>query len=169
MTGAARPLGLELIMLEHLRDRQCDVSLHQPLLDMREEVATFLLWNLSGQLVGYQQYRPCAPKGSNDPRQGRYFTYRGNHLAVFGVESLVYPGPVFVVEGMFDACRFTNTQRPALAVLSNNPTPQVKEWLNSLGRLTVAVTDGDSAGSLLARVGHRSVSCPPGFDPAHAV
>lgn len=46
------------MLLTHLLMRRCNVSLHQPVLDSKEQVATFYLWNLSGQLVGYQQYRP---------------------------------------------------------------------------------------------------------------
>lgn len=153
----------------HLAARRVAFDLHRPVLDPVEGTATFYMWNPSGQLVGFQQYRPSAPKSvSNDPRTGRYFTYRGEHLAVFGVESLSFAGPVFVVEGVFDACRFTQAGRPALAVLSNNPRPQVASWLRTLGRQLVSVTDGDRAGSLLAKVGHTSVSCPAGFDPADA-
>ena len=48
-------------MLTRLLKRRCNVSLHRPVLDSEEQVATFYLWNLSGQLVGYQQYRPTAP------------------------------------------------------------------------------------------------------------
>ena len=153
-------------VLTHLLKRRCNVSLHQPVLD--SQVATFYLWNLSGQLVGYQQYRPTAPKHHTEPKLARYFTYHQNDLAVFGLESLCLPGPVFVVEGVFDACRFTQAGRPALAVLSNSPKPQVREWLRCLGRPTVFVTDGDSAGHQLARRERLSMCCPAGHDPADA-
>lgn len=156
------------MLLTHLLKRRCNVSLHQPVLDSEEQVATFYLWNLSGQLVGYQQYRPTAPKHHTEPKLARYFTYHQNGLVVFGLESLCLPGPVFVVEGVFDACRFTQAGRPALAVLSNNPKPQVREWLRCLGRPTVFVTDGDSAGHQLARRERLSMCCPAGHDPADA-
>ena len=56
------------MLLTHLLKRCCNVSLHQPVLDSKEQVATFYLWNLSGQLVGYQQYRPTAPKHHTEPK-----------------------------------------------------------------------------------------------------
>ena len=55
-------------MLTRLLKRRCNVSLHRPVLDSEEQVATFYLWNLSGQLVGYQQYRPTAPKHHTEPK-----------------------------------------------------------------------------------------------------
>jgi hypothetical protein len=42
----------------HLKQRHLDLELHRPILDEELNIATFLLYNLSGQLVGYQQYQP---------------------------------------------------------------------------------------------------------------
>lgn len=149
------------MLTSHLKSRHLDIELHKPLLDEEKHVATFLLYNLSGQVVGFQQYRPNASKTkSNDPREGRYFTYKGvSKVAVFGVESLhLTPGIVFVTEGVFDAARLTSKGVSALAVLSNNPTSDVRNFLRSLGRLVVAVCDNDSAGRKLASVGHVAVT-----------
>jgi hypothetical protein len=64
-------------VLEHLKDRHLNVELHRPFVDEVERVATFLLWNLSGQCVGYQQYRPEGEKKPrNNPKQGKYYTFR---------------------------------------------------------------------------------------------
>lgn len=147
-------------LVEHLQARHLDLNLHQPVLDEVANVATFFLWNLSGQLVGYQQYRPNASKEkSNNPKEGRYYTYRQKtDLAVWGVESLhLTSHVVFVTEGVFDAARLTELGVSAVAVLSNDPAPDVRNWLMSLGRTVVVVADNDAAGRRLAKFGHYAV------------
>jgi hypothetical protein len=132
------------------------------MLDDVERVATFYLWNLSGQLVGYQQYRPEGEKKpNNNPKEGKYFTYRKQPtLTVWGVESLhLTPNVVFVCEGLFDAARLTKRGVSALAVLSNNPTPDLRNWLTCLNRKVVAVCDNDAAGRKLAKFGDVAVFC----------
>jgi len=149
-------------LTEHLRSRHLDLELHRPMLDDVERVATFYLWNLSGQLVGYQQYRPEGEKKpNNNPKEGKYFTYRKQPtLTVWGVESLhLTPNVVFVCEGLFDAARLTKRGFSALAVLSNNPTPDLRNWLNCLNRKVVAVCDNDAAGRKLAKFGDVAVFC----------
>ena len=149
-------------VLEHLKDRHLDVELHRPMVDEVDRVATFFLYNLSGQLVGYQMYRPeGSKKPNNNPKEGKYFTYRKQPtLAVWGVESLdLSPHVVFVCEGLFDAARLTERGFSALAVLSNNPTPDLKNWLSMLNRKVVAVCDNDDAGRKLAKFGDVAVFC----------
>jgi len=141
---------------EHLKDRHLDVDLHRPMVDEVERVATFFLYNLTGQLVGFQQYRPEGDKKpGNNPLLGKYYTYRKQPtLAVWGVESLfLSPGVVFVCEGLFDAARLTERGFSALAVLSNNPSPDLRNWLTCLNRKVVAVCDNDDAGRKLAKFG----------------
>lgn len=148
------------MLKEHLLSRHLDLELHQPMLDEDEGVATFYMWNLSGQLVGYQQYRPTGEKKpQNSPREGKYFTYKKQPtLAVWGVESLhLTPDVVFLTEGLFDAARLTERGFSALAVLSNNPTPDLANWLACLNRRVVAVYDNDVAGRKLAKFGHQAV------------
>ena len=149
-----------MTLAEHLKARHLDLELHRPVLDEAEGVATFFLYNLSGQVVGYQQYRPSAGKEKkNHPREGRYFTFRkAPTVAVFGVESLhLTPNVVFVTEGVFDAARLTSRGVSALAVLSNDPTTDVKNFLQCLGRRVVAVCDNDAAGRRLAKLGDVAV------------
>lgn len=137
-----------------------DVALHNPVLDDVERVATFYLWNLSGQLVGYQQYRPEGEKKpQNNPKQGKYFTYRKMPtLAVWGVESLhLTPHVLFLTEGVFDAARLTERGVSAVAALSNNPTADFRNWLGCLNRKVVAVCDNDAAGRRLAKFGNVAV------------
>lgn len=149
-------------LVEHLKSRHLRMDLHRPVLDSEESVVTFYLWNLSGQLVGFQQYRPFASKvPSNHPRESRYFTYKKQPtLALFGVESLhLTPDVVFLTEGVFDACRLTELGVSALAVLSNDPTPQLHEFLRCLNRKVVVVADNDAAGRRLAKFGDEVVFC----------
>ena len=143
-------------MLQHLRERHLDVDLHRPVINEVEGVATLFLWNLSGMLVGYQQYRPDASKApNNDVRLGRYFTrVKQPTIAVWGVESLdLTPHVVFVTEGVFDAARLTERGYSAIAVLSNDPKRELRNWLKSLARKVVVVCDNDSAGRRLAKFG----------------
>lgn len=160
MDPLIRSLGHKMNLKQHLSDRHLDVELHRPIIDQEACVATFLLFNLSGQIVGYQQYRPTASKSKkNDPREGRYFTRRSKHcVAVFGVESLrLTPDVVFVTEGIFDCTRLTFRGVSALAVLSNDPTSDVKNFIRSLGRKVVVICDNDPAGKRLARLGDAAV------------
>lgn len=147
-------------LVDHLQKRYLNFDLHSPLLDESNGVVTFYLWNLSGQLVGYQQYRPGASKEKrNHPREGRYYTFRANStVAVWGVESLyLTPNLVFVTEGVFDAARLTALGASALAVLSNDPTTDVKNFLHCLGRQVVVVCDNDVAGRRLAKLSNQVV------------
>lgn len=116
--------------------------------------------NLSGQFVGYQQYNFLADKTRrNDPKEGRYYTHKTEGtLVVFGVESLhLTPHLVFLVEGMFDAARLCSRGFSALAVLSNNPTQDLKGFLKCLNRKVVVLCDNDAPGLKLAKFGHEAV------------
>jgi DNA primase len=147
-------------VLEHLKDRHIDLNLHRPWIDEVERVAVFYLYNQSGNIIGYQQYRPDADKTKNNhPKEARYFTYRKQPtLAVWGVESLhLTPHVVFLTEGVFDAARLTERGYSALAALTNNPTGDLRNWLSMLNRKIVAVCDNDVAGRRLAKFGDVAV------------
>ena len=160
---------------QHLLDRHCKAAMYNNslVLDEDNRVVTFLLWNLSGQLVGYQQYRPdCTDKATKNNPEKRYYTFLGEEgdenkarkrLGVFGIEMLKRGGRVFLTEGIFDACRFHYYGFPALALLSNNPKP-LKSFLSMLNRELIAVCDGDDGGKKLAKYGDIAVHCPKGKD-----
>lgn len=154
---------------QHLVDRFLNIDLHKPVLDRDLNIATFYLWNLSGRLIGYQQYNPNGDKKIfNSKLEGRYYTYRNKHLPTvifWGLESLVLgTGPVFLTEGIFDAARMTNRGQSALAAMANNPPKDYRNWLQCLQRPIVAVCDNDSAGKKLAKFGHFSEIVPNGKD-----
>lgn len=147
-------------VLQHLHSRYFDSNLHKVWIDEEEGVATFPLWNLSGQMVGFQQYRPAANKRKdNHPRDSRYFTYRKNKVVgVWGLESWNLSTVLFVTEGIFDACRLTHLGYSAIATLSNDVDDSLKRWLWTIRKIrpVVAVCDNDAAGRRLAKYGHLS-------------
>ena len=147
-------------VMEHLRSRYLDTTLHTVWVDQTHSVATFPLWNLTGQMVGFQQYRPAADKKKdNHPRNSRYFTWRKNRVVgVWGLESWTKSNTLFVTEGVFDACRLTARGYSAVATLSNDVDPSLKQWLWTVRqtRPVVCVCDNDAAGRRLAKYGSQS-------------
>lgn len=144
---------------QHLVERHMNTTKYAVSWD--DETACFLLFDLSGRLVGYQQYRPHAPKTMrNDPRDGRYYTYftgtkAEKQFSVWGLETWNYsPSVLFVTEGIFDAVRLHNLGYSAVAVLSNDPK-FLRNWLFLVRqqRTVVVVCDDDAAGRKLAKFG----------------
>ena len=133
---------------DHLKERHLNVDLYDGVyLNEEERLVTFLLWNLSGKLVGYLRYRPDGvKKGYTDSSERRYLPVvggdtRNRHLAVWGLESLSWRSDILVVcEGIFDACRFHNLGIPAVALLSSNDS-RYKDWLECLDRNLYAALD----------------------------
>jgi len=144
-------------VLANLKSRCLDLKTHTAWVDEDEGVATLPLWNLSGQMVGYQQYRPEGDKKRfNHPKEGKYFTWRKDKvIGVWGLESWSFSQTLFVTEGVFDAARLTNRGYSALATLSNDVDSSVARWLWTVRkfRSVVAVCDNDSAGRKLAKCG----------------
>lgn len=133
-------------LLSHLVERHLDVNLYNGVY-ICDDVVIFTLWNLSGQMVGYQQYRPGASKQKkNSPREGRYYTsLHGNKnekpLGVWGLESYHYRSDVlFITEGIFDSCRLHNLGLPSVALLSSS-YKSYRNWLTSTGRAIIKVED----------------------------
>lgn len=154
-----------MTMLDHLKSRGI-TNPERYRFYYDDEVASFCLFNLSGQFVGYQQYRPSADKTrKNDPKLGRYYTYtkRGpensTYLAVWGMETYYYRTDVlFITEGIFDAVKLHNQGLPAIAALANDPK-QMRPWLRILGqtRTIIGVCDNDAAGMKLKNSVDKSI------------
>lgn len=147
-----------MTILEHICSRYVDTVLHRVWIDEQSDCATFPLWNLSGQMVGYQQYRPYASKEKrNDPRHGRYFTrVKDGKIAVWGLESFHLSKVLFVTEGIFDAARISYLGYAAVATLSNDSNTTTSTWFRLIRsyKYIVAVCDNDTAGRSLAKLGH---------------
>jgi len=136
-------------------------------IDFDNQILTFPLWTVSGQLVGYQQYNWKASKLRNNDTKGKYWTYRRKDvLTAWGLEfvDLASTEPLYLVEGIWDAISVLNTGRRCLAVLSNNPQ-QLKPWLSTLPCRTIAICEGDKAGKMLSRVCNSKILLPEGLDP----
>jgi len=58
-----------------------------------------------------------------------------------------------VTDGVVAAARLTESAYSVLAVLSNDPKRELRNWLKSLARKVVVVCDNDSAGRRLAKFG----------------
>jgi len=147
----------------HLLDRNLQPNDYYVYYD--DEVACFLLFNLSGQVVGYHQYRPFASKSfNNNPKDSRYFTLCKDKIGVWGLETYFYdPSVIFLTEGIFDACRLHNFHLPAIAVLANNPK-QLRPWLSTLPKQIIAICDGDKAGRMLANSADHAIMLEDGTD-----
>ena len=143
----------------HLKQRHLNLNLHPTIIDETTNTATFLLYNLSGQLTGYQFYNPQGSKTIfQDKLQSKYYTYRNKHyptVTLWGIESLNSPHqPVFLTEGIFDAARMTSLNFSALATLTNNPPKDYINFFLLLNRPIIAVCDNDVAGRKLKKFGH---------------
>ncbi|HCI4072937.1 TPA: toprim domain-containing protein [Salmonella enterica subsp. enterica serovar Infantis] len=106
----------ELELCLHLAERGCDVRQYR--LSVAGGVAVFPLWNFGGKLKGYQQYRPFAPKKTNNPKEARYFT-RSFEPCLWGLEYLPPGGTVFVAESIFKACALHKAGVSAVACLGS--------------------------------------------------
>jgi phage/plasmid primase-like uncharacterized protein len=158
---------------QHLKDRGVDTNKVGVWIDKEGNTASFPLYNLSGQLVGYQFYNPDGPKKTRiqsgfDKKLMKYYTYIAGEsfekkLGVWGLETYNISTPfLFIIEGIFDAVKIHNAGYPAIAVLSNNPTPMIKSWLKTLPQKIIAILDNDAnnSGNKLKSSAHKSFIVP---------
>ncbi|MFK5893161.1 MAG: hypothetical protein QM504_08070 [Pseudomonadota bacterium] len=152
----------------HLKNRNFDINKYHGI-TLLSDAVYFPLWNFSGQLVGYQRYMPDGVKfKSNDELKGRYYTKIGfGHekpkISVWGLD--VVNGSkkdLYVVEGIFSACRLHNIGINAIAVLNNDPK-YIKSWLMSLKYNIISICDGDKAGKKLANYSDKAILLPDGI------
>jgi DNA primase len=163
-------------MVTHLKDRGIDPSKTRYILDEESGDTFFFLYNLSGQMVGYQKYNPnYDKKGQNsksleDPRKTKYYNcvgdeYKGKKIAVWGLESLKMTDKyLFITEGIFDIARAHEAGHPGVAVLCNDPNPQLGLWLKTLPQTKVVIYDNDKAGQKLIKLGDYAFSVDTGKD-----
>lgn len=151
-----------MTLTDHLKSRHLDTNLHTVWLDEDDYCAVFPLWNLSGQLVGYQNYRPNGTKVKKNDLEGKYYTHRNkNYVTMWGLESWSLSNVLFVVEGVFDAARLTSLGYSCVALLSNNPDNATREWLWMVKqhRLVVTVCDPGNSGKFMYELGHQNEVC----------
>lgn len=151
---------------QHLISRGMDPDLYN--VQYGEDTATFFLYNRSGQIVGFQQYRPNeTSKKINDPRLSRYFTYiTESYDGVFGLEVLdTSKDYIFIVEGVFKAAVLHRLGYNAIAVLTDHPK-RMKSWFRVLRRTfkLIAIGDNDSAGQRLVNTVGNGICSPCDLD-----
>ena len=137
---------------------------------MTDVDATFLVWNLSGQLIGFQVYNPSYPKHNPDnPKLAKYYTYLSRYrwhnveLGMWGLETYDPKKPLFVQEGIFDANRLKRLGYNAVAVFGADPL-NLTQWFRAIPNRTLSMCDGDAGGFLLAHHVDRFHILPPGMD-----
>jgi len=143
-------------VLNNLYERKLNVDLHRPIIDEDSGAATFILYSLNGNILGYHQYRPFADKkNDNNPKTSKYYTYRiKTQIPFWGAESYyINDGPIFLTEGIFDGSRLTYRGQTCFSVLCNNPSPDLKNFFKMLPRPVVAICDNNSAGMKLKKFG----------------
>ena len=166
----------ESYLTDHLKERGIDVEKTRVILDEKIGDVYFFLYNLSGQMVGYQKYNPnYKKKGQNsthadDPRLVKYFCWVGEEsinrkIAVWGLETYSYTDKyIFITEGIFDIARAHEAGYPGVAVLCNDPNPQLKYWLETLPQIKIVIYDNDKAGEKLKKLGDYSFCVENGKD-----
>lgn len=159
----------------HLAKRGIDPSKTRVIIDEETEDSYFYLYNLSGQIVGYQKYNPNYQKTGqsnlDNPKMAKYFTWvsdeeKGKKIAVWGLESFdaMSDEYVFLTEGIFDAARIQEAGYPALAILCNDPSESLKSWLKTLPQKKIVIYDNDKAGRKLIKAGDFAYTVPSGKD-----
>jgi hypothetical protein len=146
-----------MTLREHLISRGMEPDRYHVTLDEDLYIATFLLFNSSGQFTGYQRYNPrSTDKKANDPKTGRYCTYTPRGVdAIFGLETL-QPSegrrPLFVVEGIFKQATLCRLGYDSIAVLTCDPKRMrpLFKILRSRRQL-LGIGDSDAAGAKLVR------------------
>lgn len=152
----------------HLASRGVDPTKTRVIMDKKSGVATFLLFNLSGKMVGYQEYNPREQKVRNNA--GRYFTYimgkkKEKEIGVWGTETITKSkNYLFLVEGIFDAVKVHNAGEPCIAMLGNASNKGIKSWFSILRKKLIVIYDDDQGGKQLRKYGHYSFTCPAPYN-----
>ena len=154
----------------HLKYRRIDPEKTNIVIDEESGDTFFFLYNLSGQMTGYQKYNNLYDKKGqsakilDDQKKTKYYNCVGDEsvgkkLAVYGLESYNFTDRyLFITEGIFDIARVHEAGYPGIAVLCNDPTPQLGNWLETLPQTKIVIYDNDRAGEVLRKFGNYSFS-----------
>lgn len=150
-------------MLEHLKSRGLNPNLYEGI-GWDDERATIPLRTLDGNLRGMLRYNPAGDKKSKLTPRYRMVNCKGRSV-FFGVESLAYDGPIYLVEGVFKAAKLHNLGFASLAVMGadvKHHAGQLKIMLQI--RELVAIGDNDAAGEKLVRQVGKGFVSPKDLD-----
>jgi len=136
--------------------------------EKHKQVLAVNLYNLTGELVGYQIHRPWSmEKKVNDPKTGRYYTYTSEgYDGVFGLEACRNDGrPWYIVEGIFKAAKLHSLGYNSIAVLTSHPK-RMRPWFRILKatRPLIGIGDNDPAGQKLVNTVKRGSVSPKDLD-----
>ena len=160
------------LLREHLINRGVDFDKINVVCDEYSNSATFLLYNLSHQIIGFQQYNYLKPKNHFKGELGRntvkYYTYvskeggrKDAFISVWGLQNVKEEDKeIWVTEGIFDAVKLVNAGLPAIAALTSTPSPQLKQWFSIMGKKVIVILDGDDAGSKLKSIANVAYKTP---------
>ena len=143
-----------MTLYEHLLERGLEPTKYHVIIDEEEYIATFLLYDITGKIVGYQRYNPrSTDKKTNDPKLGRYYTYTPRGVdAILGWETDTGTGPLFFVEGVFKQAAVLGAGFNCVSPLGNDPK-RLRPLFRILRqkRPLFAIGDGDLGGSNLPK------------------
>ncbi len=155
-------------LVAHLKERGMNPKLYSYSKSYSASCVTFFLYNLTGQIVGYHQYRPLkTEKKVNNSKTGRYFTFLPKKTnGLFGIELLDYSKKnLYIVEGVFKAANLHRLGYNAIAVLTSSPAHHtaflkvLKQTFN-----VIAIGDNDGGGKLLVKAVGKGVLSPVDID-----
>ena len=158
--------------IKHLKHRKYDVNRYKHHY-ICGDIITFVLYNLSGQMIGYQEYNWKVEKSKVATLQGvknkdnkRYYTYVSEgQSAVWGLENLDCEQSIlFITEGIFKASAIQACGYNAIATLSNNPK-HLRNFLSSLPYKTIVIADNDKAGMKLLSFGDHGCVFTDNLEP----
>lgn len=136
-------------VIDHLYERGMNPYFYN--VSVFDDMAVFPLYDFSGKMVGYQNYRPFAERNHKNVHEARYFTYLPKATnGYFGTESLMSPGTVYLVEGVFKAGVLHRLGFPAVALMGSETKRHLTQ-LKLLGRPYVGIGDNDKAGMAFAK------------------
>lgn len=158
-------------LLDHLKSRGLDTSKTHVLYDEESSDTYFFLYNLSGQMIGYQKYNPKGIK-KDYGEDARYYTYVGKEydkldnankskISVYGLETYdMNKNYLFVVEGIWDVIKLHNMGEPAVANLGNSLSDQQRNWYLTLPQKIIVIRDKDDAGKNLLKIADHVFMAP---------
>jgi hypothetical protein len=158
-------------LLDHLKSRGLDTEKTHVLYDEESGNTYFFLYNLSGQMIGYQKYNPEGVKKEYG-EEARYYTFLGKEydkldnanrskISVYGLETYdVHKKYIFVVEGIWDVIKLHNMGEPAFANLGNSLSDQQRNWYNTLPQEIIVIRDKDDAGKNLVKIADHVYTAP---------
>ena len=116
------------------------------LIEHEDDRITFLMYNLSGRIVGRQVYNSKGVKSAKSKDEPLRYIIKGQEgeTLIFGMHTYNPNSPyLFVVEGVFDALMLHQEGYPAIAVLTSSTNNDVKNQLRLLNGKKVGILDND--------------------------